>query len=81
MARKTTRAAREAIEAAASVFSAAGWAWRSDFGGKHALIVVSPPQHEPIRFPVCGTPRGGVDSAVNIALWNARKLVRQLTQK
>jgi hypothetical protein len=71
------RSEREAKAAARQVFEAAGWKVRDEVGGKHKLVVATRPDGVEHRLPVCNSPSHGVTGAVNLAVWNARRLIRQ----
>lgn len=71
------RSIREALAAAREVFEGVGWFCEFDDHGKHPAVVVTPPGENSFRFSLCNTPSRGPTGAAKLALWNARKIVRQ----
>jgi hypothetical protein len=71
------RCVREGLAAAEEVFRTAGWDVRWEWGGKHAIVIATPPAGAEVRMPVATSPSHGPTGAANLARWNAKKILRR----
>lgn len=71
------RCEREAFDAARELFGRAGLDCWSERGGKHLMIAAKLPSGETLRIPLASSPAHGPTGAANLAVWTARKALRQ----
>lgn len=74
------RAIREAYEAAADVFQAAGFTTTLQYGtGKGHAMCVAAKREMVIRLPLPGSPASGDEAGARLAAHSARRRLRRLT--
>lgn len=72
------RTTREAYEAAAAVFTAAGFTTQLEYSGKHAKCVAAK-RGCVIRLPLPGSPASGVEAGAKLAANSAKRVLRRLS--
>lgn len=71
------RCEREAFDAVQGLFQRSGVECWSERGGKHMMAVAKLPSGETLRIPIASSPSHGPTGGARLAVWTARKAMRQ----
>lgn len=71
------RCEREGLDAIGALFASPGLEHHAERGGKHMMAVAKLPSGEALRIPIAGSPSHGPTGAARLAVWTAKKALRQ----